>query len=78
MHLHGSLPDDTVFKLKVHGRPFFGNCMAVIFNFSLIKRTCQFIKTENGCINRIIILKLYNITGKDQVAVGIVPLHAQH
>lgn len=25
MRLHGSLPDDIVFNLKVDGRPFFGN-----------------------------------------------------
>ena len=24
MHLHGSLPDDIVFNLKIDGRPFFG------------------------------------------------------
>lgn len=27
MRLHGSLPDDIVFNLKIDGRPFFGKCI---------------------------------------------------
>lgn len=27
MRLHGSLPDEIVFNLKIDGRPFFGKCI---------------------------------------------------
>jgi len=29
MRLHGSLPDDIVFNLKIDGRPFFGKWIEV-------------------------------------------------
>lgn len=77
MRLHGSLPDDIVFNLKVDGRPFFGNWMAIIYNFALIKKNMSvFLKVIMAAW--IIVLKFYYITGKDQAAVGIVPLDAKH
>lgn len=33
MHLHGSVPDEVVFNLKIDGRPFFGKCIC-IFHFN--------------------------------------------
>ena len=41
MHLHGSVPDEVVFNLKIDGRPFFGKCKCILhfncmFSVSLI------------------------------------------
>ena len=30
MHLHGSVPDEVVFNLKIDGRPFFGECICIL------------------------------------------------
>ena len=36
MHLHGSVPDEVVFNLKIDGRPFFGKCTCILhFNYIL-------------------------------------------
>ena len=31
MHLHGSVPDEVVFNLKIDGRPFFGKCICILY-----------------------------------------------
>lgn len=31
MHLHGSVPDEVVFNLKIDGRPFFGKCICIFY-----------------------------------------------
>jgi hypothetical protein len=50
--------------------------MAIIYNFALIKKNMSiFLKLIMAAW--IIVLKFYYITGKDQVAVGIVPLDAK-
>jgi len=41
MHLHGPLPDELVFYLKIDGRPFFGKCLYNVLPYHLVKNSCS-------------------------------------